>query len=195
MFEQSKNTFPFWLGGVIVAIILIVIGTRVSSDGGNPVLREKFAADSAAAAAAPGVELPRVSLPQLPGDVQKTVTDLQDRFKGGQSVPGLTPIASGSRVRINIGDVKRNGGDVQVIGSVTNISDQPIDVPASAFSFRDSSGTAYAISGDATSTLKPGQSTDLDLSLPLPESYGLTLVLTLPPDPPLEQVLLVQTTS
>ncbi|HJZ50100.1 MAG TPA: hypothetical protein VKE41_23165, partial [Roseiflexaceae bacterium] len=58
--------------------------------------------------------------------------------------------------------------------------------------FRDSAGVTYSTSGSAAVTLAPGQSTTLDLGVPLPDGRGLTLVLTIPPDAALEQVLVVE---
>jgi len=67
-----------------------------------------------------------------------------------------------------------------------------LELPIDAFVFRDSAGVTYAASGRGT-TLQPGQSTTLDLTVPLPEGRGLTLVVTVPPDPPIEQILVVET--
>jgi hypothetical protein len=51
----------------------------------------------------------------------------------------------------------------------------------------------YATTGSAPTTLAPGQSTPFELGVPLPAERGLALILTLPPDPPLEQTLVVET--
>jgi hypothetical protein len=66
-------------------------------------------------------------------------------------------------------------------------------VPPSAFSFRDSAGISYATAGSGGTTLQPGQSTPFDLGVPLPGERGLSLIVSLPPDPPLQQVLVVET--
>ena len=58
--------------------------------------------------------------------------------------------------------------------------------------FRDSAGVGYSTGGSAAVTLAAGQTTTLDLGVPLPDGRGLTLILTIPPDPPLEQVLVVE---
>jgi hypothetical protein len=68
----------------------------------------------------------------------------------------------------------------------------PLTIPPGAFSFRDSAGVSYSTGGTAGVTLASGQSTTLDLGVPLPDGRGLTLILTIPPDPPLEQVLVVE---
>ena len=110
----------------------------------------------------------------------------------GQAIPALTPVASGPRLRVEVREVRRVGDQVKVSGAVTNISSAPLEIGVRAFAFRDSAGVTYAASGAGT-TLQPGQSTALDLAVPLPAGRGLTLLVALPPDPPLEQVLVVET--
>jgi hypothetical protein len=110
-------------------------------------------------------------------------------------VPALTPVASGARARVEIAEVRRSGDHIQIRGSVVNASDAPLSIPPGAFSFRDSGGVSYSTSGSGGVTLAPGQSTTLDLGVPLPTERGLTLILTIPPDPPLEQVLVVEARS
>jgi hypothetical protein len=119
---------------------------------------------------------------------------LRDRFAGGEAVPALTPVASGLRLRVEVGEVKRSGEQVRITGAVSNIGGAALELPIDAFVFRDSAGVTYAASGRGT-TLQPGQSTTLDLTVPLPEGRGLTLVVTVPPDPPIEQILVVEAQS
>ncbi len=193
---NDDDKFPLWLAGVLIAVLLIAIG-RVVSGPGNPVLVQQFA-PKPTDPNAPTVEpwqLPQVHLPSLPPAVQRRITDIRDRFSGGEAVPALTPVASTPRVRVEVTEVRRQGEQAEVHGTVTNTADQPITIPANAFSFRDSDGTNYAIEGSSSTELQPGQSTDLNLSVPLPVGRGLTLILDLPPDPPLEQVLLVEPTN
>jgi len=93
---------------------------------------------------------------------------------------------------VEISEVRRVGDHVQIKGSVANLSDRALTIPPGAFSFRDSAGVSYSTGGSAGVTLAAGQSTTLDLGVPLPDGRGLTLILTIPPDPPLEQVLVVE---
>ncbi|HEU5011572.1 MAG TPA: hypothetical protein VFT66_03435 [Roseiflexaceae bacterium] len=191
--SRDEGKFPLWLAGVLIAVFLIAIGRFVSGPG-NPVLVQQFA-PRPTDPNAPTVEswqLPQVHLPSLPPAVQRRITDLRDRFGGGEAVPALTPVATGPRVRVEVTQVRRQGEQAEVRGTITNISDQPLTIPANAFSFRDSAGTTYAIEGSSSTELQPNQSTDLSLSVPLPAGRGLTLILNLSPDPPLEQVLLVE---
>jgi hypothetical protein len=188
--RDDRPTFPIWIGGILLALILILISTR---GGGvnTPALTRRFAPDPHAPTAQP-FQLPQISLPGLPEGMRRTLTGLRDRFASGQAVPALTPVASGPRLRVEVREVKRSGQQVTISGAVTNISGAVLAIPLGAFAFRDSAGTTYAASGAGT-TLQPGQSTALDLAVPLPAGRGLTLVVTLPPDPPLEQVLVVET--
>jgi hypothetical protein len=120
------------------------------------------------------------------------LTKLRDRFAGGEGIPALTPIASGPRAKVDVSEVRRVGDQVQIKGSLVNISDLSLTIPPGAFSFRDSAGVSYSTGGSAAVTLAAGQTTTLDLGVPLPEGRGLTLILTVPPDLPLEQVLVVE---
>jgi len=188
---NNRQHLPAWLGGILLALILILISTR---GGGvnSAVLIHRFAPDPNAPTSAP-FQLPKVALPSLPESVRQSVAALRDRFAGGQTVPALTPVATGPRVRVEVREVKRTGAQVHVGGTVGNVGPGVLELPLDAFVFRDSAGITYAASGRGT-TLQPGQSTALDLTIPLPEQRGLSLVVTLPPDPPLEQVLVVETT-
>jgi len=67
-------------------------------------------------------------------------------------------------------------------------------VPAAALLFRDGTGQVYG-GGAGSATLAPGQSAAIDMTVPIPEGSGLTLILSLPPDPPLEMVLLANATA
>lgn len=75
---------------------------------------------------------------------------------------------------------------------MTNTGDDDLSVAPEAFLFRDSTGVSYATEGSNAAILKPGEQTSFDLSVPLPNGRGLTLILTLPPEPPVEQVLMVE---
>jgi hypothetical protein len=188
--RDNRPTLPVWIGGILLALVLILISTR---GGGvnSAVLMRHFAPDPNAPKAQP-FQLPQVSLPHLPEGMQRTLTGLRDKFAGGQAIPALTPVASGPRLRVEVREVRRVGDQVKVSGAVTNIGSAPLEIGVRAFAFRDSAGVTYAASGPGT-TLQPGQSTALDLAVPLPAGRGLTLLVALPPDPPLEQVLVVET--
>lgn len=189
---QEKQQIPFWLIGVVVAVLLILVGQQISGMGGNQELTKTFEQNPAANPAPPGFELPKVDLPSLPPEVQQAVQAAQEKLNIGETVPALTPVATGIRVSVNVSAVKRSGGNVQVRGELKNIADQSLDVPATAFSFRDSAGIAYTLGGSGATTVQPGQTAPFDLSVPLPAGRGLTLIVTLPPDPPIQQTLVVE---
>jgi hypothetical protein len=188
--RDTRPNLPAWIGGILLALALIAISTR---GGGvnSAVLMRRFAPDPNAPTWAP-LQLPKIDLGRLPEDVRQTVSSLRDRFAGGEAVPALTPIASGPRLRVEVGEVKRSGQQVRVSGTVANIGNAALELPIDAFVFRDSAGVTYAASGRGT-TLQPNQSTTLDLTVPLPEGRGLTLVVSVPPDPPTEQILVIET--
>jgi hypothetical protein len=186
----NRQHVPAWIGGVLLALILILISTR---GGGvnSAVLVRRFAHDPNAPTSEP-YQFPSIDLPSLPEGVRRSITSLRDRFAGGQAVPALTPVASGPRLRVEVGEVRRAGAQVHIGGTLENISDAPIELPIGAFTFRDSAGLSYTASGSGT-RLQPGQSTTLDLNVPLPEGRGLAMLISLPPDPPLEQLLVAET--
>jgi hypothetical protein len=190
--HESRSNLPVVLGGLLLALALIWIGTG-GRTGRNPALEQQFAPRPLA----PGeptpapFQLPQVRLPELPPEVRQAVADMQSRLDAGQAAPALTPVAEGPRARVAVAEVRREGGLLRVRGSVTSSAQAPLTIPPGAFSFRDSAGTSYATSGSGAAVLGSGQSTTFDLTVPLPEGRGLTLILTLPPDPPLEQMLLV----
>lgn len=186
MFEE-KQQFPLWLGGVLLAVVLIFIASRVNTPV-NPVLQQKFAPqpiDPNAPTSAP-FALPGVSVPT---GLQEQFDQLRNRFNSGDEVPALTPIAEGGPVRMEIASLQRSGENVQVNGTIQNTGSVPLDVPLSAFSFQDSTGVAYAIEGSGQTTIQPGEQAPFNLEVPLPEGRGLTIILTLPSQLPLEQVL------
>ena len=195
--DENRNTVPMWLGGLLLALALIVISNRAGGGVNNPALLQRFAprpADPNAPTAQP-FQLPQVSLPSLPPSVQGVVTSLRDRLAGGEAVPALTPQATGPRVRVEVAKVKRASERIQVSGQITNITGAELPIPPGAFSFRDSRGVTYATVGSGGTTLQPSQSTSFDLGVPVPAGLGLTLILSLPPDQPLEQVLVVEPTQ
>ena len=193
MYDRDKK-LPMWLAGILLALVLILVSNRGSGGLSNPVLIGRFMPHPTefGAPTPQPFELPQVHLPSLPPAVQDSLTKLRDRFAGGEAIPALTPIASGQHIKVDISEVRRVGDQVQLKGSITNISDAPLTIPPGAFSFRDSGGVSYSTAGSAAVTLAAGQTTTLDLGVPLPDGRGLTLILTVPPDPSLEQVLVVE---
>lgn len=190
MRDNESSLLP-WVGGILAGLVLIFL-TTLGGSANTTALQRHFAPNPNSPTSQP-FQLPIISLPNLSPEMQARIADLSDRLALGQAVPALTPVASSSRIRVEIQQIKRNGENVQISGTLHNIASSSVDVGLSAFSFRDSLGTSYAASGGST-TLQPGQSTTLDLSLGLPNGRGLTMIFNLPPDPPVEQVLILETT-
>ena len=78
--RDNRNMLPMWLGGLLLALVLIVISNRAGGGINNPALMQRFAprpTDPNAPTAQP-YQLPRVSLPSLPPGVQRAVTSLRE---------------------------------------------------------------------------------------------------------------------
>ena len=194
---NERKQVPFWLFGVLIALVLILIGNQIGSQPNNVELSRAFAPvpTDPNAPTAPSIEFPEVSLPELPPEVQQGVADLRDRLAGGETIPALTPVASSNQLEIDITQIRREGEQVHIQGRVSNIASSSVNIPATAFSFRDSAGTTYGLNGNTITTLEPDQATDIDLSVPLPPDLGLTLIVAVPPDPPIQQILIIETTT
>lgn len=194
--SDNRNTLSMWLGGVLLALLLIVISTRAGGGLNSAVLQQRFAPQPTDpnAPTDTSLQLPQVSLPSLPPALQQVLTSARQRLLGGEAVPALTPVASSPRARVEVREVKRVSDHLQISGTIANISSAPLEIPPGAFSFRDSRGISYATGGSGGATLQPNQSTSFDLGVPVPDERGLTLIVNLPPDLPIEQMLLLETT-
>jgi hypothetical protein len=191
--QREESGMPFVVIGLIVALVLIVL-TFQARPPDTVMLQRQFTPrppDPREPTLA-ALELPQVSLPDLPPDMQTTVQDLTKQLAGGQSAPPLTPVAQSTRARVTVTTLRKSGDHLSVSGTVTNIGTDMLTITPEAFLFRDSAGVTYATEGSGAAQLKPGEQTSFDLSVPLPPGRGLALVLTLPPDPPLEQNLIVE---
>jgi hypothetical protein len=190
---REESSLPYLIGGVLLAVVLILLTFR-SSPPNETVLSQRFApqpVDPLQPTLAP-FELPQVRLPDLPPDAATQISDLAEQFAGGGSIPALTPVATGPTLSVSVESLRRSGGRVSVRGTLANTGTAPIQVAPESFLFRDSAGVSYATEGSGSTSLAPGDSTSFDLSIPLPERRGLTLIVDIPPAPPLEQTLIVE---
>lgn len=189
MIGRNNAPIPFWLAGVLLALLLIALsaGGRLLPE--NTALRDRFKLQPTSPAGTPIVSLP--SLGQLPAQARELAERVRARFQGGDAVPALTPVAASQRVRVDVANVSQTPGGVRVSGTITNISSAALDVPVRAFELHDSAGAIYASGAGGSVSLAPNASTPLDVTVPLPAGRGLLLRVLLPPDPPIEQVLLV----
>jgi len=194
--NESRSVVPWVVSGLLLALGLIWLATG-GQPGRNQLLEQQFMPRPLA----PGeptpapFQLPQVNLPELPPEVQQAVAAAESQLQSGGAVPALTPVAESGRARVTVTDVRREGEILRVRGEVANLAAGTLEIPPGAFSFRDSAGTNYATTGTGGASLAPGQRTAFDLTVPLPEGYGLTLLLNLPSDPPIEQILVMALAS
>jgi hypothetical protein len=186
----SSRHLPIWAWGALVAIALIIISSGGRLAPGNPALSQHFAMQPAPA----GVPLPNLEIGGLPADLQEQARRLWQQIALGGSGAPIEPVAVTPRLRVEVRELIADGDNLKVIGSVTNTGAADVAVPISAFELRDSLGASYVAGGGASATLRPGESTPLELTVPLPPGRGLLLITRLPPDPPVEQKLLVADT-
>jgi hypothetical protein len=184
--------------GLLLAVVMIGLSSVLSSRNlpANQGLVKQFVPqtpDPNVPTPAPW-QLPQVRLPDLPPEIRQTVDGAWQRFVRGDQTVALTPVATNQRVRVEITSVQRANDQVQIKGTVTNSGSQPLPISTASFSFRDSTGQTYSVSGSGSVNLAAGQSTVLELSVPVPPERGIVLILNLPPDPPLEQTLLLAPT-
>ncbi len=191
MSDSSQPRIPAWFWGALLALALIGISMRGRFTLENPALEEQFAPRPTIAGQAPSFGLPQLDFQNLPDEVRDTARNIQQQLGIGQSVPALTPVAQTQRLRVEMHNIRRTDIGVQLVGMVTNISNTDLDVPVSAFELRGSNGATYVAEGEASVRLAPGESAPLELTVPLPEGHGLMLAIALPPDPPIEQILIV----
>jgi hypothetical protein len=192
MFDRSRG-MPIWLWGTVFAALLILLSTRGRFDPSNEALRQVFAAQ-APSSSAPALTLPSLDLASLPSELQQSARDLLASLGAGGPGSPVEPVAETARLHIRVRELRPGAGGLQVLGTVTNQSGSELLVPISAFELRDSAGISYLAGGGASATLSPGASTPLDLTVPLPADRGLMLITSLPPDPPVEQRLIVVAT-
>lgn len=190
MDAPSPRGIPLWVWGLLVGLVLIAISSQGRVGLRNPALSQQFAAQPSAGLD-PNFQLPQLSFAGLPAGLQQAARDLQRAIGLGQSGAPIEPVATTPRLRVEIRELKPTEAGLVVRGTVTNIGGDEVRVPISAFELRDSSGASYLAGGGASVTLRPGENTPLELSVPLPPGRGLLLITSLPPDLPVEQKLLV----
>lgn len=194
MTERSRG-LPMWIWGVLAALLLIALSSRGSFGVANEALRQRFAAQPTPAGVDLPFDVPHLELESLPPQLQDAARELLRALNRGEAGRPVEPAVESARLRIEVRELRRVAGEVQIRGQVTNISRREVQVPISAFELRDSAGVSYLAGEGASSTLRPGQSTPLELSVPLPPGRGLLLTTTLPPDPPVEQRLIAAETK
>jgi hypothetical protein len=194
MSQESSTQVPAWIIGIVLAIALIFISTNGRFTPGNPALSQYFAAQPTPQVLPEGLELPQLSIGNLPPELQEVAAQGRELLGLGQAAPPVMSSITTPRLKVEISELRQAPEGLKVIGLVTNISDAELEVPISAFELRDTGGASYIAGGGAVARLSPGKSTPLDLTVPLPDGRGLLLIVNLPPDAPAEQVLLAEGT-
>lgn len=180
-----------WLWGTLVALVLIALSSRGGFGVANEALRQRFAAQPTPTGFDQPFVLHNLDFSTLSPQLQDAARTLLDSLRRNGAGRPVEPVAETPTLRIEVAEVRRTAEGVHVRGEVTNISRRQVRVPISAFELRDSAGVSYIAGDGVSSTLGPGQSTPLELTVPLPEDRGLLLITHLPPDPPVEQRLIV----
>jgi hypothetical protein len=186
------RSVPLWLWGALAALALIILSSRGRLAPGNDALSQYFAAQPTPAGVVPS--LPSLGLGSLPPELQAAARRLSQQLGAGAGGAPIEPITQTARLRVEVRELQPGAGGLKVSGSVTNIGTAELQVPISAFELRDSSGASYIAGGGASATLRPGESTPLELTVPLPAGRGLLLITSLPPDPPAQQRLVAAET-
>jgi hypothetical protein len=191
MNDRSRGV-PIWLWGALVGLILVVLSARGNLLApGNSALSQYFAAQPTPVGFDPNFELPQLDIGSLPAELQTAARELLQTLNAGGAGRPVEPMVESQRLRIAVEELRQVEGGLQIRGQVTNISGAELQVPISAFELCDSAGASYVAGGGASAPLAPGASTPLELTVPLPPGRGLLLVTTLPPDPAVEQRLIV----
>ncbi|MFV9507187.1 MAG: hypothetical protein AB4911_21765 [Oscillochloridaceae bacterium umkhey_bin13] len=186
---QRSRSLPIWIWGALLGLVLIVLSTRGRLSPENPALRDAFAAQPAPVL--PELSLPNFELGNLPTEFQQAARDLLAQLGAGQAGRPVQTAVETPRLRVEVRELRPVQGGMMLVGEVTNLSQSDVLVPLSAFELRDSAGVSYIAGGGASATLRPGASTPLELTVPLPEGRGLIMTINLPPDPPIEQRLIL----
>jgi hypothetical protein len=131
----------------------------------------------------------RNSLAAVLRGASTTVASIVSMGSGGKphlvvDYPARTVIGT-ARLRVRIAGIREDLEGWVVLGSVENISAEPVTVPISAFILRDGEAMYAAQNPEMTAVLAPGEITSLDLSLPMDVPIErISLEVNLPPDVP-----------
>lgn len=185
---MRQSGIPGLIWGVLGGMLLIVLVSRGCGAQGN--LRGVFAPRPGDPSVAV-LPLPALSLAALPEGVRNAHATASALLGQEGDTPALTPVAEGSGLRVSVERVDRRAAGVGVKGSIVNTGDTERVVPATALTFQDTQGQVYALSS-GSATIAPGGRAAIDMTVPIAEGSGLTLVVSLPPDPPLTLVLLAK---
>jgi len=186
--HDDAPPIPFWMIGLLGAFVLIGISIFMQQTR-TVALSDQFARQPTPILPLPA--LPQLEVQNLSPEIQEMARNLWRQIGAGNRSQPIDPVGSSQRLRVIIDALEPIANGIRIRGTVTNLTTTELSVPISAFELRDSSGESYRAPGTTIANLPPGGSTPLDLSVPLPNGRGLLLITHLPPDPPIEQRLLI----
>lgn len=177
---RSSGAGPSWVLALVIFVALLLL-LRIVGGQQPGRLVEQFAP-------APGGG--GIRLPPVPTEVVAFARTATARILGGLATRPLAQEAENGSLRVRIDNLQPVDDGLRINGTVTNIGSTPLDVSLDAFRFTDGAGTGYAAPAGTSASIAPGQSTPLEITLPVQNPAQLKLDVALPNQPPLELVLL-----
>lgn len=179
---NQQNHLGSWITALLIFLAIIVVIQLVErrSPAQDQLLQQQFAASP------PPADAGRIEIPPLPTDMVALARTTTARLFSGQAGAPLNTVTENEALRVEIASIKSEGETLKLGGTITNIGRAPATVSLDAFKFIDASGTVYASSGGPTTTLEPGQSAPLDITLPIANPTLLTLKVEQPDQSPIE---------
>lgn len=135
-------------------------------------------------------EAPTPALPALFASFGDSSQQLVSTWlSDGDTVPAVTPQATGSRIAVHVDTLHRVGTVLEIRGTVLNQTGAPLEFSAANFRFADATDVKYGV-GDATQTITITDRAPFAFQIPVPPSRALTMTVVFDPDPPLVITLL-----
>lgn len=168
---NQQNHLGSWITALLIFLGIIVAIQVIErrSPAQEQLLQQQFAASP------PAADAGQIELPPIPTDMVALARTTTARLFSGQAGAPLNTVAQNETLRVEIANIKSEGENLKLSGTITNISRAPVTVSLDAFKFIDASGTVYASSGGPTTTLDPGQQAPLDITLPIANPTALKL--------------------
>lgn len=135
-------------------------------------------------------EAPTPEIPGLIANLGDASKNVMATWLGdGDSVPAVTPQASGPRIAVHVDSMRRVGTVLEIRGTIFNQTGAPLPFAIDNFSFVDATGVRYG-NGATAAPITIDASAPFAFNIPIPPSRVLTMTVTYEPDPPLVITLL-----